>query len=278
MAPPSVFIVLAVLARACAQPLPAALEQLRSLSTLGKPKGDAPKAKAVPWGDPWQGGAVSGSGHRETGEAPTAKQEIAARSAQVAAQAVPVASCRAMPVTDAAVVTLISSNEGYPAGALAIAASLEVLGSQLRRVALVTPSVNGGIRDLLRSGSWEVRPVEDIHCNQVLGAGVTSERYDLGEEYQKKKAKWLSTCTKFHAWALVEFRKLIFLDADTLVLRPIDDLLDHPSAFAAAPDTFPADQFNSGVMVIEPSRLLFDALLAWNRVNGTAEGGDQCLL
>ena len=107
---------------------------------------------------------------------------------------------------------------------------------------------------------------------------MTADRYDLGAEYQAKRAKWLGTCTKFHAWALVEFRKLIFLDADTLVLRPIDDLLDHPSAFAAAPDTFPADQFNSGVMVIEPSRLLFDALLAWNRVNGTAEGGDQCLL
>ena len=34
--------------------------------------------------------------------------------------------------------TLISSNEGYPAGALAIAAALEVLESELRRIALVT--------------------------------------------------------------------------------------------------------------------------------------------
>ena len=39
---------------------------------------------------------------------------------------------------------------------------------------------------------------------------------------------------------------------DTLVLKPIYDLVDHPSAFAAAPDTFPADQFNSGVMVCDP--------------------------
>jgi len=120
--------------------------------------------------------------------------------------------------------------------------------------------------------------VPEIACNQVLGPGVTLDRYDLGAEYQRKMSKWRSTCTKFHAWGLTFLRKLLFLDADTLVLKPIDDLLDHPSAFAAAPDTFPADQFNSGVMVIEPSARVYEALLAWNRVNGTAEGGDQCLL
>lgn len=63
-----------------------------------------------------------------------------------------------------------------------------------------------------------------------------------------------------------------------MVIKPIDTLIDHPSAFAAAPDTFPADQFNSGVMVITPSPTVFDELLEWNRHNGTAEGGDQCLL
>ena len=31
-------------------------------------------------------------------------------------------------------------------------------------------------------------------------------------------------------------------------------------------------------MVIKPSKSRFEQLLAWNRVNGTAEGGDQCLL
>ena len=187
-------------------------------------------------------------------------------------------SCRATRVMDAAVVTLISSSEGYPAGALAISAALEVLESELRRIVLVTPAVNAGIRELLRSAAWEVDEVPEIMCNQVMGAGVTPDKYDIGISYQQKRAKWLSTCTKFHAWALTSLRKVLFLDADTLVLKPVDALVDHPSAFAAAPDTFPADQFNSGVMVITPSASVFEALKAWNRVNGTAEGGDQCLL
>ena len=73
-------------------------------------------------------------------------------------------------------------------------------------------------------------------------------------------------------------RLQLLLDADTIVLKPIDALLDHPSAFAAAPDAFPADQFNSGVMVIRPSAARFAELVAWNAEHGTAEGGDQCLL
>ena len=208
-----------------------------------------------------------------------AEAEARAQAAAVTASAWALpAACRPAKSQEYAVVTLISSNEGYPAGALAIAAALEVLDSELRRIVLVTPAVLPGIRDLLRAGAWEVREVAEVGCNQVLGAGVTAERYDLGPEYQQKKAKWRTTCTKFHAWNLLEFAKVVFLDADTLALKPIDSLVDHPSDFAAAPDSFPADQFNSGVMVIKPSKARFEQLLAWNRVNGTAEGGDQCLL
>ena len=141
------------------------------------------------------------------------------------------------------------AQEGYPAGALAISAALEVWDSALRRIALVTPAVGAGIRELLRSSAWEVREVPVLACNQKLGDKVTADRYDLGAEYQAKRAKWIPTCTKFHAWRLTELRKVVFLDADVLVLRPIDSLVDHPSDFAAAPDSFPADQFNSGVMV-----------------------------
>jgi len=180
--------------------------------------------------------------------------------------------------SDKAVVTLITSNTGYPAGAMSLAGVLEALDSKLRRIVLVTPDVNDGIKELLRTSSWEVHDVPAIECNQVLGPEVTAATYDLGEDYQRKKAKWLTTCSKFHAWNLTFLKKVIFLDADTMPIKPLDNLVDHPSAFAAAPDTFPADQFNSGVMVITPSQRVFEELMAWNAQHGTAEGGDQCLL
>ena len=57
-------------------------------------------------------------------------------------------------------------------------------------------------QELLASASWEVVQVAAIRCNQVLGPHVTEDRYDLGAEYQQKKAKWLTTCTKFHVRCL----------------------------------------------------------------------------
>jgi len=256
---------LLLLRSAQSQPLPAALEQLRSL-------GSQPSTPT----SPWVGSAKAPGG---TGGSVSISAAGAAANVPVASSAVAVpATCKPAAVADQAVVTLISNNEGYPAGALALAASLAVFDSELRRIVLVTDDVTSGIRELLRSASWEIVEVDKIRCNQVLGAAVTPDKYDLGEAYQAKKAKWLYTCTKFHAWNLTYLKKVLFLDADTLVLAPVDEVLTHPSAFAAAPDTFPADQFNSGVMVIEPSATRFDELVQWNAVNGTAEGGDQCLL
>ena len=56
------------------------------------------------------------------------------------------------------------------------------------------------------------------------------------------------TFTKLHCWRLTEYRKCVFLDADTLVLANIDDLFDRDE-LSAAPDAGWPDCFNSGVFV-----------------------------
>lgn len=53
--------------------------------------------------------------------------------------------------------------------------------------------------------------------------------------------------TKLQIWNLVQFQKVVFIDADTLVVQNVDDLFNHPS-IAAAPDVFPPDKFNAGVL------------------------------
>ena len=190
--------------------LPESLDSLRTLAGLGKlqeqkppppPRGPPPPQDPPPWAGPWQAATAASGGPdaRVSAAVDAGTGQLAAKAGAVAAAAAAVPDrCVPAPTQDAAVVTLITNNEGYPAGALAIAAALEVLGSQLRRIVLVTSEVQPGIQDLLRSASWEVMQVEPILCNQVLGAHVTPDRYDLGSDYQQKKAKWLTTCTKFH--------------------------------------------------------------------------------
>lgn len=87
-----------------------------------------------------------------------------------------------------------------------------------------------------------------------------------------------ATLTKLHLFRLTQYEKVIFLDADTLVVRPISHLFQLAHRFAAAPDQGWPDAFNSGVLVATPALDTFDALMDMMRTRGTWDGGDQGLL
>lgn len=79
----------------------------------------------------------------------------------------------------------------------------------------------------------------------------------------------------------------MYLDADTLPLRPLDQLFEttSPHRFSASPDIGWPDCFNSGVMVIRPQLSDFTALQATlaahadsGNGNGSFDGADQGLL
>lgn len=86
------------------------------------------------------------------------------------------------------------------------------------------------------------------------------------------------TITKIHIWRLVQYQKVIYVDADTLILKSISHLFQLPNEFSASPDTGWPDCFNSGLMVIQPNLDVFDRLYAFFFERGTWDGGDQGLL
>jgi len=65
------------------------------------------------------------------------------------------------------------------------------------------------------------------------------------------------------------------LDADTVVLKNIDHLFQQVG-FAAVLEV--VDKFNSGVMVLEPSKILFNDLLSKINTLPSYDGGDQGFL
>ena len=124
------------------QPPPAAATAAATAGSPGPP----------PWAGPWQAAtaaARAGGGDSErVSAAVDGNGQLAAKAGQVAASAAALPdACARAPVRDQAVVTLITNNEGYPAGALAVAAALEVLDSKLRRIVLVTEDVTPGIQE-----------------------------------------------------------------------------------------------------------------------------------
>lgn len=58
--------------------------------------------------------------------------------------------------------------------------------------------------------------------------------------------------------------------------RPHTQLLDGDVPFAAAPDVFPPDRFNAGVLVVKPDRAVFEDLKAKaaSKALGSYDGGD----
>lgn len=63
-----------------------------------------------------------------------------------------------------------------------------------------------------------------------------------------------------------------------MVVQPIDELFALPVDFAAAPDVFPPDHFNAGVMVIKPSQCVWRKMLTSIHCLASYDGGDTGFL
>ena len=79
-------------------------------------------------------------------------------------------------------------------------------------------------------------------------------------------ATWRNCWTKFHIFNLTQFDKLVFLDADILILKNLDHLFNCPHMTSCLDGEYfnlwPSwDHFNSGCIIIEPSKKLFDDIL-----------------
>ena len=74
----------------------------------------------------------------------------------------------------------------------------------------------------------------------------------------------LDNFAKLRLWELTEYDRVVFLDADTLVVKNIDKLLFYPE-FSAAPNVYERlgdfHRLNSGVFVACPSQATFDGML-----------------
>jgi len=80
-----------------------------------------------------------------------------------------------------------------------------------------------------------------------------------------KVENWNQTFFKLNIAQLTQFEKVVYIDADMLVLKNLDHLFSYPSISAttggkaAHPEWI---EFNSGLMVIEPSLTLFRNLVS----------------
>lgn len=160
----------------------------------------------------------------------------------------------------------LATTDGYALGALVVAQSLRKVGTQRSLVVMISNNLSDLIKQTLETSFDEVVVVEELNSYDNENLTLLS-RPELGV-----------TFTKINCWLLEKYSKCVFLDADVLVLRDIDDLFEREE-FSAAPDAGWPDCFNSGVFVYQPSKETFRKLVQFaSQQDASFDGGDQGLL
>lgn len=169
----------------------------------------------------------------------------------------------------ATVLVTKSLPDGYICGAIVLARSFRqfLQHKLIDLVAMVAPSVDSKTRELLLAeGFTRIVEVQQIP-HPSKGKGMLAERF-------------LDTFTKLRAWQLTSYEKVLLLDADTLVNKPLlslfsDTRLNHDE-IAAVVDC--CDMFNSGVLLLRPSESLFQSMMGALPDTPSYDGGDQGFL
>lgn len=154
--------------------------------------------------------------------------------------------------------TILHSAEFYVCGAIAVARSIRLTGSNRDLVILVDATIIPEHREGLQAAGWKLREIERIRNPKAERDAYNEWNY-----------------SKFRLWQLTDYDKIIFIDADLLILRNIDFLFGMPEITATGNN---ATLFNSGVMVIEPSNCTFQLLMDHINDIESYNGGDQGFL
>lgn len=171
-----------------------------------------------------------------------------------------------MAQSDAVYATLVMTDSYLP-GAMVLGHSLRDRGAKAKLVACVL--LNNLSLDTiseLQTVYDDIAPVEHI---------VNLQPANL---YLMNRPDLISTFTKIELWRQTQYKRIVYLDADMVVLRAPNELLKMETNFAAVPDVGWPDCFNSGMMVLNPNMADYYALLALARRGISFDGADQGLL
>jgi len=159
--------------------------------------------------------------------------------------------------------TVLTHGDAYAPGVEVLGHSLRATGTKEAMVLLVTADVPERARTRLGRAGWTIREI-DVIKNPVPAKQQLFPRFD-------------KVFSKLRSWELEEFDKVVLLDADMVVTQSLDSLFDRPE-LAAAPDFLRPDRFNSGLLVLEPSKKKLEGMLTALAESPSYDGGDQGFL
>ncbi|XP_057961461.1 inositol phosphorylceramide glucuronosyltransferase 1 isoform X2 [Malania oleifera] len=156
-----------------------------------------------------------------------------------------------------AYVTLLYGDE-FLLGVRVLGKSIRDTGSTRDMLVLVSDGVSKYAAKLLEADGWIVEHISLLaNPNQV-----------------RPKRFW-GVYTKLKIFNLTKYKKVVYLDADTIVVKSIEDLFKCGKFCANLKHS---ERLNSGVMVVEPSEVVFNDMMSKVTTLHSYTGGDQGFL
>lgn len=163
--------------------------------------------------------------------------------------------------------TLVT-NADYAKGALALIRSLRLSGTAADIVVLHTGGVEASHLASLSALGARLLPVDLLPTSGAFNERHGRTRLHTQAPFTKGRKPAFHTpldnFVKLRLWERTEYDRIVFIDADAIVLRNVDRLFAYPE-FSAAPNVYERlsdfHRLNSGVFVATPSQDTFTAML-----------------
>ncbi|EOD07169.1 hypothetical protein EMIHUDRAFT_97003 [Emiliania huxleyi CCMP1516] len=150
---------------------------------------------------------------------------------------------------------LTTDNSDYFRGAMVLGSSIRSFDSARDMVCLVTSSVPEEWRSALTVAGWTVAVVDEV-AEFWFGKSEECSRFD-----KDQGERWGHMATKLRLWQQLKYKRILYLDADTVLTGDASDAFDKVKGFAAERARFHS-YFNAGVMMLSPSEATYQDLLA----------------
>ena len=154
------------------------------------------------------------------------------------------------------VVTLFGNDFKYCVDAAVLGHSIYATGTQHKMILLRTIDVDEDWLQVLRAVGWEVRECTHLECKDLYNGSYNN--------------RFAGTFTKLHAVRLVEFYKVLMLDADMIIRQNVDHLFNRacPAALRRDAGGNTADgahiygsRINAGVVLLKPCTVEYFKML-----------------
>ena len=165
-------------------------------------------------------------------------------------------------------------NDNYLPGVTALVKSLKYHKCQYDIIIMITKDVSESAKKKLRNLNVIIKNVDEIHYQGKLS-------HLIEDRYGKQNNSWMMF-TKINIWKQTQYEKLLYIDADTIVLKNLDSIFEineNISAVFGGSLFHKYEGIEAGVLLIKPSMETYNKLIeAMNSDKYDLRMSDQTLI